>query len=98
MRGDARGAVRAGGGRFMGTIYYGGSATPIHIEDRALAHLKLVVATKLRRNESFTLSWPHGEDEPGGRSTVWLNQAIALRFAFDDPHPVELDRGLIAQL
>ena len=26
----------------MGTIYYGGSATPIHIEDRALAHLKVL--------------------------------------------------------
>lgn len=41
----------------VGTIFYGGSATPIHIEDRALAHLKVVVATKLRRNESFTVSW-----------------------------------------
>ena len=38
----------------MGTIYYGGSATPIHIEDRALAHLKVVISTKLRRGESFS--------------------------------------------
>ena len=45
----------------MGTMYYGGSAMPIRIDDRALAHLKVVLATKLRRNESFTLSWPHPE-------------------------------------
>lgn len=41
----------------MGTLHYGGSEAPIHIEERALAHLKVIVATKLRRNESFTLSW-----------------------------------------
>ena len=40
----------------MGKIFYGGAATPIEIEDRALAHLKVVIATKLRRGESFTLS------------------------------------------
>ena len=51
----------------MGTMYYGGSATPIHIEDRALAHLKVVIATKLRRGESFTVSWQHPEDQPRGR-------------------------------
>ena len=52
----------------MGTIYYGGSATPIHIEDRVLAHLKVVVATKLRRGESFTVSWQHPDGETRGRS------------------------------
>src|SRR5687767_7957657 len=45
----------------VGTIYYGGSATPIHIEDRALAHLKVVIASKLRRHESFTVTWQHPE-------------------------------------
>lgn len=35
----------------MGTLHYGGSEAPIHIEERALAHLKVIVATKLRRNE-----------------------------------------------
>lgn len=40
----------------MGMLHYGGGSEPIHIEDRALAHLKVVIATKRRRNESFTLS------------------------------------------
>ena len=44
-----------------GTLHYGGSEAPIHIEERALAHLKVIVATKLRHNESFTLSWRHPE-------------------------------------
>jgi hypothetical protein len=82
----------------VGTIYYGGSATPIHIEDRALAHLKVVIATKLRRNESFTVSWQHPDDQPRGRSTIWLQPSIPLRFVFDDPEPTELSREWIEQL
>jgi hypothetical protein len=73
----------------MGMMYYGG-AEPIQIEDRALAHLKVVVATKLRRNESFTLSWRHPEGDAPGRSTIWLHPSIPLRFVFDDPEPPQL--------
>lgn len=82
----------------MGTIYYGGSATPIHIDDRVLAHLKVVVATKLRRGESFTVSWQHPEGEARGRSTIWLHPSIPLRFVFDDPEPTELNRAWIEEL
>ena len=82
----------------VGTIYYGGSATPIHIEDRALAHLKVVISTKLRRNESFTLSWRHPDDQPRGRSTIWLHPSIPLRFTFDEPEPPELSRQWIEEL
>ncbi|MEV8268488.1 hypothetical protein [Microbacterium sp. NPDC076911] len=82
----------------MGTIYYGGSATPIHIEDRTLAHLKVVIATKLRRNESFTVSWTHPEDQPRGRSTIWLHSSIPLRFVFENPEPEELSREWIDKL
>ena len=82
----------------MGTIYYGGSATPIHIEDRAMAHLKVVVATKLRRGESFTLSWRHPADQPRGRSTLWLSAAIPLRFDFDGIELPELNRRWLMEM
>lgn len=82
----------------MGTIYYGGSATPVHIEDRALAHLKVVVATKLRRGESFTLSWQHPDGQERGRSTLWLHPSIPLRFVFDEPDPPELSREWLDEL
>ncbi len=82
----------------MGTIYYGGGAMPIHIEDRALAHLKVVIATKLRRDESFTVSWTHPDDQPRGRSTIWLHPSIPLRFVFDDPEPAQLSRDWIEEL
>lgn len=82
----------------VGTIFYGGSATPIHIEDRALAHLKVVIATKLRRHESFTLSWQHPDGLPPGRTTIWLDPSIPLRFVFDDPETPELSRAWIEDL
>jgi hypothetical protein len=82
----------------MGVVYYGGGETPIHIEDRVLAHLKVVIATKLRRNESFTLSFRHGPFDPVGRTTIWLHPAIPLRFEFEEPEAPELDPQLIRDL
>ncbi|MCE7483564.1 hypothetical protein LZG07_16840 [Microbacterium profundi] len=82
----------------MGTLYYGSATEPIHLEERALAHLKVVIATKLRRQESFTLSWKHLEDEPGGRSTIWLHPSIPLRFTFDEPETPVLNQQWIEAL
>lgn len=82
----------------MATLFYGASDVPIHIEDRALAHLKIVIATKLRRQESFTLSWRHPEGEPGGRSTIWIHPSIPLRFTFDELEPPQLNTRWIEDL
>jgi len=82
----------------MGTLFYSSSADQIHIDDRALAHLKVVISLKLRRNESFTLSWQHPAGVPGGRSTIWLHPSIPLRFTFDEADPPELNAQWIEQL
>ncbi len=82
----------------MGTIYYGSPGTAIEVEDRALAHLKVVIATKLRRGESFTVSWVHPQDQPGGRSTIWLHPSIPLRFVFDSTEQPELSREWMEEL
>lgn len=81
----------------MGYIQYG-VGDEIHIEDRALAHLKVVIATKLRRNESFTLSWQHHDGDADGRSTIWLHPAIPLRFTFEEPEAPQLNVKWIEQL
>ena len=82
----------------MGTIYYGSDTTPIDIDDRELAHLKVVIATKLRRGESFTVSWQHRDGQPRGRSTIWLHPSIPLRFVFEDPEPAVLSRTWLEEL
>ncbi|MDF2561915.1 MAG: hypothetical protein K0R99_3361 [Microbacterium sp.] len=81
----------------IGTIQHG-NGDEIHIDDRALAHLKVVIATKLRRNESFTLSWQHPEGDPVGRSTIWLHPAIPLRFTFDESEAPQLNTNWIQEL
>lgn len=82
----------------MAKLFYGTTPEPITIDNRMLAHVKVVVATKLRRGESFTLSWTHGPDEPVGRSTVWLQPAIPLRFVFDSEQPESLDQDLLKRM
>lgn len=82
----------------MGQLYYGDTNEPITIEDRTLAHLKVVLATKLRRNESFTLSWQHPEGEQPGRSTLWLHPSIPLRFVFDEPETPALSQQWLNEL
>ncbi|MXS76094.1 hypothetical protein CSIV_00820 [Microbacterium sp. CSI-V] len=82
----------------MAKLFYGTTPEPITIDDRMLAHVKVVVATKLRRGESFTLSWTHGEDEPAGRSTIWLQPAIPLRFVFESEQPESLDQNLLKRM
>ncbi|WP_217583704.1 hypothetical protein [Microbacterium sp. GbtcB4] len=82
----------------MGVILYGSSSDPIYIEDRALAHLKVAIATKLRRNESFTLSWKHADGDAEGRSTIWLHPSVPLRFTFDEPEPPQLNASWVQQL
>lgn len=84
--------------RFVGTLYYGDSGTPIGIGDRALAHVKVAITTKLRRGESFTLSWIHPEEHARGRSTIWVHPSISLRFVFDSPDPAELSRDWVEEL
>ncbi|GGH36439.1 DUF7882 family protein [Microbacterium album] len=82
----------------MGALIYDTTGPPITIDDRALSHLKVVIIAKLRRQESFSVSWRHPEGQDGGRTTIWLNPSMAIRFVFDDPHPPELNRRWLAEM
>ncbi|MDQ1137493.1 hypothetical protein QE410_002292 [Microbacterium sp. SORGH_AS 1204] len=81
----------------MGHLFYGTSTESIQIPDRLLAHIKVVVTTKLRRSESFTLSWAHVDGAPG-RSTLWLQPAIPLRFVFDSTEPEALSSSTLKSM
>ncbi|MER7796303.1 hypothetical protein [Microbacterium sp. NPDC096154] len=82
----------------MGMLVYDSSAPPILVDDAALSHLKVVMLSKLRRGESFAVSWKHPASEGGGRSTIWVNQAVPLRFVFDETDPPELDQQWLAEM
>lgn len=82
----------------MGRLIYDDTAGHIVIDDDTLAHLKVVIATKLRRQESFTISWRHADEEPNGRSTIWLHPAIPLRFVFEQVDAPPLDEHRIEEM
>ncbi|KAA9131738.1 DUF7882 family protein [Microbacterium caowuchunii] len=83
----------------MGNLYYGNTADPILIPDPVLAHLKVVAATKLRRGESFTVSWAHSPAGGAvGRTTLWLQPAIPLRFVFQTNEPEQLNPDLLKDM
>jgi len=82
----------------MGTLFYGGDRTPIRIDDRILAHLRVVVTAKMRRGEGFLLSWTDSVTIGDGRSSVWLNARTDLHYKFDGVKEVKLDPALLEQL
>lgn len=67
----------------MGTLHYANGTHSIRIPDDVLAHFQVVATTKLRRNESFTLSWRNPDSDGVARSTLWMQPSIPLLFEFD---------------
>lgn len=82
----------------MGTLFYGDASTAIFFDDLTLAHLRVVITTKLRRGESFSISWVHPEGQEPGRSSIWLHPTIPLRFVFDAVDLPELNREWLESL
>jgi hypothetical protein len=66
----------------VGQLIYGSTGTTVEIEDRALAHLKVVMITKLRRGEGFAFSWDEELKDGSGRSTVWVHPSVSIHFKF----------------
>lgn len=62
----------------MGKLIYH-SEISMDFEDRVLAHLQIVIGTKLRRGESFIFSWR----VDGAGNTLWLAPGIPLHFKYD---------------
>jgi hypothetical protein len=79
-------------------LYYGDARTPIPIDDRALAHVKIVVIAKLRRGEGFGFSWPKGVELGGGRFTAWVHPGSTLLFEFSGGREASINREWLEAL
>jgi hypothetical protein len=80
----------------MGTLRYDGEA--IEFEDRTLAHLQVVIITKLRRHEAFLLSWHVEQSLGSGRRSIWIDNGIPIGFSFHGGRPPALNRAWIDAL
>lgn len=72
--------------------------TKFEVEDRVLAHLELVITTKLRRDESFAFTWQEDVATGSGRRKVWLHPAIPLVYRFYGNRPPSINRAWIEAL
>lgn len=81
----------------MGAIVYD-AARRIQLDDRTLAHVRSVVITKLRRQESFTLSCRQASGESGAQISLWIHPAIPLQFEFEESDAHELNRAWLNSL
>ena len=77
-------------GQSMGKLHYGMNGSVFEFEDRLLHHLKLVIANKLRKGESFLFTWQTSECGEG--ATLWLHPSIPLHFTFESIEGVEINK------
>jgi hypothetical protein len=82
----------------MGTLEYNSSRPAIDIEDTTLAHVKIVIGTKLRRNESFMMTWLPKPEVQSGRLTIWVHPSIPLVFEFDEANAPSIEAGRVARM
>ncbi len=81
----------------MGRLIYD-HTTAIEFDDRVLAHLQVVILSKMRRNESFAFSWEYGREAGSGRTTVWVHPSMNLRFRYNGSRAPELNRAWLEEL
>jgi hypothetical protein len=80
----------------VGRLAYPGPLYGVEIDDRTLAHVRVVIMTKLRRSEPFMfpVSSPHGT----GTISYWLSAHIPIQFEFRAPHRGPLNRACLDAL
>lgn len=81
----------------MGTFIYENQLR-VEFEDRALAHLQIVIGGKLRRGEPFFFTWKTDVSLGGGRVTVWVHPRSTLVFRFHGSRTPALNRDWVEAL
>nr|WP_186807483.1 ATP-dependent DNA ligase [Microbacterium testaceum] len=79
----------------MGRLIYRDRAS-FDIDDRILAHLRIVVMNKLRRNEGFMLQLPVNEGVR--QASLWIHASNALVMQFYGGREPAIDRALVDQM
>lgn len=80
----------------MGTLRYGFPPHVCAIEDRALAHLRIIIVDRLRRGERFAFSCSGGD--AGSPTTLWMSPGSPVKFAFSDQGRIQINRGWVRAL
>lgn len=82
----------------MGKFIYGTPSISVDFDDRLLAHLKVVIMSKVRRGESLSFSWEYTAASGSGHSTIWIHPSIPLQFDFAGGREPRLNRAWVEEL
>jgi hypothetical protein len=77
----------------MGQFIYE-ATVKVDFDDRILAHLQLVIGTKLRRGEPLHFTWRDDPSIGDGRTTVWVHPRSALVYKFYGSRKPPLKPGM----
>lgn len=80
----------------MGRFIYDTVANSIDIDDRTLAHLRIVVMNKLRRSDSFMFDVDQADGS--GRRSYWMHSGVPLQFQFSGSRQPRINRTWIEEL
>lgn len=71
-------------------------ANSVELEDRTLAHLRIVIMNKLRRSESFMFDVDMNDGT--GRRTFWIHPSVPIQLHFFGTRPPRINRFWIDEL
>ena len=80
----------------VGYLLYAGEEH--EFEDRLLAHLKVAMGLKFRKQESFFLSWNLNLVNRSGRISVWMSPSQQIGFRFSGGKPAALNKEWVRVL
>lgn len=83
-------------GKTVGVLRY--DDEEFEFDDRLLAHLQIVVSTKLRRAENFFLTWPVPAGAGSGRHALWIDNGVPLHITFAGSRAPQINREWIESL
>ncbi|MCR2783585.1 MULTISPECIES: ATP-dependent DNA ligase [unclassified Microbacterium] len=78
----------------MGKLVYGNGSRSFEIEDRTLAHLRVVFMNKLRRGESFMFH----HTEPHLTCSVWMDPSVPFILQFHGSRQPTVNRDWVEAL
>jgi hypothetical protein len=92
----AWGAHRISWGNTVGVLRY--QNEEFAFDDRMLAHLQIVISTKLRRSENFFLSWAVPVEGGGGRHALWIDNGVPVHITYAGSRAPQINREWIEAL
>jgi hypothetical protein len=80
----------------MGRFIYDTAANSVDVDDRTLAHLRIVVMNKFRRSESFMFDVEIGDGS--GRRSFWMDLSVPVQFHFFGSRQPRINRAWVEEL